>query len=44
MVVIFITILHMNKQKYKEVTEFAGSHRTVGLKKKKNAKIAHRFV
>lgn len=45
MVVIFITILHMNKQKYKEVTEFGGSHRTVRLKKKKeNSKIAHRFV
>lgn len=29
-----ITILHMSKQKYKEVTEFVGSHRTVRLKKK----------
>lgn len=28
----------MNKQKYKEVTEFAGSHRTVGLKKKQKRK------
>ena len=36
--VIFITILHMNKQKYKEVTEFGGSHRTVRLKKKKKRK------
>ena len=34
MVVIFIPILHMSKQKYKEVTESAGSHRTVRLKKK----------
>ena len=41
MVVIFIPILHMSKQKYKEVTESAGSHRTVRLKKK--AKIAHGF-
>ena len=41
MVVIFITILHMNKQKYKEVTEFGGSHRTVRLKKKQKTQRLH---